>query len=157
MGTRQSKPDNSKPEKIHIIMDLHFKMTFGEMNIDDLKTNDCLKRKLRNIILTALVTKGNYNVELNDSNLWLVSKTDKNNTKYLELNAIVYFYESNLNEISDDLRRIKKMKFHIVGEFYTYTSSKCNIDVSPNAALILLYNTLYNISVQKYSRGKIKK
>jgi hypothetical protein len=148
MGTTQSKSHKPNPQKIYIVIDLYLKSLFDvKMNIDDLKTNDFLKKKLKVIILTALVTKGNYNVSLDDTNLWLVSKTDKNGVQYLELNAVADFYESNFCEIYDNVKRMKKMKLHILSEFYTYTSTQCNIVIPPDTTLVLLYNTLYNIAV----------
>lgn len=158
MGTTQS----SSPEtqfQICIVIDLYLKSEFDDMlNFDVLKTNDCLKTKLKNIILTALITKGNHNVSIDDTNLWLVSKMDESNIQYLELNAVVNFYESNLCEIPDNLRRMKLMKLHIVSEFFTYTLNKLNIIISPDTTVIFLYNTLYNVTVYKKSKSaRVKK
>jgi hypothetical protein len=148
MGTTQSHFETQF--QICIAMDIYLKSEFDDMlNLDVLKTNDCLKTKLKNIILTALITKGNHNVSIDDTDLWLVSKMDKSDIQYLELNAVVDFYESTLCEIPDNLRRMKKMKLCIVSEFFTYTLNKLNIIISPDTTVVLLYNTLYNIAVYK--------
>lgn len=150
MGTTQSQSSSETQFQICIVIDIYLKSEFDDMlNLDLLKTNVCLKTKLKNIILTALITKGNHNVSIDDTNLWLVSKMDESNIQYLELNAVVDFYESNLCEIPNNLRRMKMMKLHIVSEFFTYTSNKLNIIISPDTTVILLYNTLYNIAVYK--------
>ena len=151
MGTNQSQSQSLETKfQICIIVDVYLKSEFDvKMNVDDVKTNDCLKKKLKEILLTALITKGNHNVSIDDSNLWLVSKMDENKTKYLELNAVVDFYESNICEIPDNLKRMKKMKLDILTEFFTYTSNQRKIFIPPHTTLVLLYNTLYNIDVYK--------
>ena len=151
MGTTQSRSHKPKFQKLYMVIDLYLKSEFdNELNLDVLKTNDDLKKILKNIILNALVTNGHYIVLIDNANLWLVSGMDKNGVKYLELNAVAEFYEckTDRHEISDNLRRIEHMKLNILSEFFTYTSKQRNIIVSPDTTLVLLYNTLYNIAVK---------
>lgn len=152
MGTTHSRCPFHEPkiQKLRIVINLYLKSEFDvKLNLDYLKTNDSLKKNLRCIILTAL-SKGNYNVVMNDHNLWLVSKIDKNNIKYLELNADVELYECKPDDckFSDSLIKMINMKLCILREFFIYTSNQRNIIISPDTTLGLLHKTLYTIMIQ---------
>ena len=155
MGAFQSKEDTSIVDfnkKIYIVVDLYLKSKIDnkKLNFDELKMSVTLKKYLRDILMNAF-SKENLSVSLNENNLLLISKIDKNNerTEHLELNAIV---ELNQKENSTRELKIQKIKLNVLSEFYEYTSKKYGIVISPDTTVIILYNTLSEIDIYQKSR-----
>jgi hypothetical protein len=98
MGANQSKDDNNIDvdfnKKLYIVIDLYLKPKFEEIknfDIDDYKTNKFIKKTVKDIIVNSLINKCNRSISLSEHNILLISKTDKDNIKYLEMNIMFEF------------------------------------------------------------------
>ena len=156
MGSIQSKEDTSIIDfnkKTYIVVDVYLKSKNdnNKLNFDELKTNDTLKKHLRDILMNAFAQE-NLLASLSDTNMFLIPKIDSDRTEYVELNAIVEFIQPSKNEPLNVLK-IQKLKLHILSEFFKYTSNKYGIVVSPYTTVVILYNTLSEIDIyQKKSQ-----
>jgi hypothetical protein len=170
MGTTQSNNNIDFNSKLYIVIDLYLKPKFEpkqNFNIDNLKTNVFLKKNLKDIIVNSLFDKYNRNVILYENNILLISKTDKDNIKYLEMNATVEFSEpiekkakldiiptstptfiysseilyNNFTNIS-----IETLKMNILSELYNYVTNQYGI-ITSDITIIILQQTLNNIEL----------
>jgi hypothetical protein len=148
MGLYHSKDVNQIEfdKKLHIVIDIYLKPSCNGriINIDNLQTNDFLKRTLKEIIMKGF-TSAKCNVSILDNNVLLISKKDKTNISYLELNIIATFNEISSNILSN--LTIPKIRLNIFSEFYKYTSNSYEIVVERDMDVIILYNTLYAINI----------
>ena len=168
MGVTQSSNNIEFNKSLYIVIDLYLQPKFEEkhrFDINNFKTNSFLKKKLKDIIVNSLINKYNCDVTLSENNIILVSKTDSNNIKYLEMNAIVEF--SNITQtkskpdiiptstptyiypndiIYNNLHNvtIEILKMNVLRELYEYVSNKYEI-FTPDITLIISHQTIYNI------------
>lgn len=157
MGGIQSKEDTSIIDfnkKVYIVVDLYLKSKNDnkKLNFDELKTNVSLKKHLKDILMTSFAQE-KTSVSLSDTNLFFVSKTNSERVEYLELNAIVEFNQPSINEPPFNALKIQKLKLHILSEFYTYTSNKYGIVISPDTTVVILYNTLNEIDIYQKKKS----
>jgi hypothetical protein len=170
MGANQSNNNIDFNKKIYIVIDLYLKPKFEEnqsFDIENLKTNSFLKKNVKDIIVNSLINKYNRNVILLENNILLISKTDKNNIKYLEMNAAIEFSGllepnvktciiptstptyinpneflfSSLPDVTIDI-----IKMNVLNRLYEYVSNKFGI-ITPDITLIIEHQTLYNIEI----------
>ena len=103
MGTTHSIPSTKYidlDKKIYLVIDLYLKPKdnyYKNFDINSLKTNAVFKKSLQDIIVSSLINRLNYSISLPENNLILISKKDKDNSIYLELNAILQFTEKKTN------------------------------------------------------------
>jgi hypothetical protein len=173
MGVNQSNDNNNNIDfnrKIYIVIDLYLKPKFEEtknFDIDDYKTNKFIKKAVKDIIVNSLINKCKRSISLSDHNILLISKTDENNIKYLEMDIMFEFNDLleskpridiipsalsayiNPNEIlnnnSQDIT-LSIIKMSILSEFYKYVSHKNSI-FTLDTTLIILHQTLHNIDI----------
>ena len=173
MGTTQSQNNYNIIDfnkKLYIVINLFLKPKYEEtsnFDIDNLKTNSFLKKKLKDIIVKSFTNKFNCNITLYENNIILVSKSDNNNIKYLEMNAMIefgniveskpkidivptsvqtYIYPKEiLNNSSNDVS-IPIIKMAILHELHNYVIHKWPI-LTPDITLIILYETIYTIEI----------
>jgi hypothetical protein len=154
MGNTQSNKIIDYNKKLFIVIDLYVKpkSDIKNFNINNLKNNTFLKKNLIDIITNSLVNKLNYKILLTENNLLLISKKDKDDNEYLEINAVIEFNKPIVSNIFDNYTEnnnqsnIEFVKMNILSEFYNYVSNKYGI-IIPDITLIVLYNTLYNIDI----------
>ncbi len=157
MGLTQSKQLNKiidYDKKLFIVIDLYVKpkVDIKNFNINSLKNNTFLKKNLIDIITNSLVNKLNYKISLTENNLLLISKKDKDNNEYLEINAIIEFSTPIVSNIfnnhteNNNHSNIEFVKMNILSELYNYVSNKYGI-ITPDITLIVLHNTLYKIYI----------
>ena len=154
MGNTQSNNIIDYNKKLFIVIDLYVKpkSDIKNFNINNLKNNTFLKKNLIDIITNSLVNKLNYKILLTENNLLLISKKDKDDNEYLEINAVIEFNKPIVSNIFDNYTEnnnqsnIEFVKMNILSEFYNYVSNKYGI-IIPDITLIVLYNTLYNIDI----------
>ena len=170
MGTTQSNNIIDFNNKLYIVIDLYIKPKFEQkqtFNIDNLKTNIFLKKNLKEIIVNSLFDKYNRNVILFDNNILLISKTDKDNIQYLEMNATIEFSEPLEQKVKLDIIptsiptfiysneilynnftniTIETLKMNILSELYNYVLNQYGI-ITPDITIIILQQTLNNIEL----------
>lgn len=157
-------------KKLFLVIDLYMKEKINfksNFDIDKFKSNEMLKKNLKDIIVSALNDKGKYTVKLSDNNIILVSKKDKDGIKYLELNAIIEFENFEIRKIetkmmstfvsgyidpkyvikSDSVNVTTKMlKLHILSEFLKFASNEYGIIID-NYILQILAKTVNYIDL----------
>jgi len=172
MGATESVFENNIDfnKKLYIVIDLYMKQKCNYKNnfdIDNFKSNEMLKKNLKDIIISALYNKCKYNVKLSDNNVILVSKKDKDGVNYLELNAIIEFENFEIIKIepkmmytgmstyndpkyilkNDALNITTKMlKLLVLSEFFKCTSNEYSIIIN-NDILLILDKTINHIDV----------
>jgi hypothetical protein len=175
MGVNQSKVKNYNNnvdfnKKLYIVIDLYLKPKSEEtknFDIDDYKTNKFIKKVVKDIIVNSLINKCNRSISISEQNILLISKTDKHNKKYLEMNIMfefsdvihskptidiiqsplsVYIHPNELfNNNSQDIT-LSIIKMSILSEFNNYVSDNYSI-ITADANLIISYQTLHNIDI----------
>jgi hypothetical protein len=171
MGVNQSNNINVDfNKKLYIVIDLYLKPKFEEIknfDIEHYKTNKFIKKIVKDVIVKALISKCNRNITLLEHNMILISKTDKNNIKYLEVNIMLEFSEliytkpkidviqtslpiyMNPNELINSNSQeitLSIIKMGIIGEFYNYISDNYGI-ITHESILIISQQTLHNIDI----------
>ena len=164
MGTTHSIPSTKYidlDKKIYLVIDLYLKPKdnyYKNFDINSLKTNAVFKKSLQDIIVSSLINRLNYSISLPENNLILISKKDKDNSIYLELNAILQFTEKKTNtdsstltniqqsEIVSDKISIEQIKLYILNKFFELFQNQYGI-ITPEISVILLYKTLYSIDI----------
>jgi hypothetical protein len=82
MGVTQSNNYIDFNKKLYIVIDLYLKPKYEQtrvFDIDKLKTDNILKKNIKDIIVNSLLKKYNHNVILLENNIIFVLKTDTNN------------------------------------------------------------------------------
>jgi hypothetical protein len=158
-------------KKLYIDIDLYIKPKFDQnekfrnYDIEKLKLNSVLKKNLKDILLNAFTNKGNYNALISENNILLISKIDKNNIKYLELNVVVEFVNYTEEKVNTEViatpistyispndilsqntsnTNFEVMKLNVLSELFKYVSNQYGI-IIPELTIVILANTLNNI------------
>jgi len=151
MGSVTSTPTKyiDLNKNTYIIIDLYVKPknpSYKNFNINDLKTNEHLKKNLQNIIVSSLIDKFNYEVILTENNMLFTCKKDNDNEEYLEFNGIIQFIQQDKNTKPIGCISKEEIKLFILNKLFDLFHNQYGI-ITPEITVLILYKTLYHIRV----------